>query len=104
MDTNTNSDLVSTNLSSMPPMPNMQPINHRSSANKKVSAPLIILAVAVLGFIIWWVSRAPQTEQVVYPTPTPTPVQDEIQTEVDQLDLGDIDQEFEEVDQELNTL
>ena len=89
----------------MPTQSNMTPM--QSTIHKKASLPVIILAVAVLALIIWWVSRAPQLEQAVVPTPTPTPtpaVQDELLQEADQLDLGNPDQEFEEIDQELNTL
>ncbi|MDP3731181.1 MAG: hypothetical protein Q8R34_01655 [bacterium] len=90
-----------TNLSPMPPMQSTS----RGSGHKKASASLIILAVAVLALIIWWVSQAPEMEETATPTTTPTPaVQDELLQEADELDLGDIDSEFQQIDQELNTL
>ena len=55
--------------------------------------------------IIRIVSQAPEMKETATPTTTPTPaVQDELLQEADELDLGDLDQEFEQIDQELNTL
>ena len=73
-----------------------------AAGGKKSTVLLIILAVVVLAFIFWWVSRAPETE-VGVPTSTPTP-QDETLQEVNQLDLGDVDSEFQNIDQDLNSL
>lgn len=89
----------------MSPMPPMQSMNQSGSGHHKASAPLIILATVVLVLIVWWVSRAPQPEQALVPTATPTPVaQDEIQTEANLMDLGNIDTEFKDIEAELNTL
>ena len=86
-------------------MPSIEPVKD-GGQKKDFSLPLMVLAAAVLALIIWWVARAPAEEVVVAtPTPTSTPVvKDEIQMEVEAMDLGDIDSEFKEIDQDLNTL
>lgn len=88
---------------SMSPMPPMSSMNKGSAGGKKSTVLVIILAVAVLAFIFWWVSRAPQTVPTVTPTATAT-VQEETLQEVNELDLGDVDSEFQQIDQDLNTL
>ena len=77
-----------------------------SSKNSKPNPVLIIVAIVVVGLIVWWVSRAPESEKAVAPTATPsaTLVQDELQQEADQLDAGNLDSEFKEIDQDLNSL
>ena len=83
---------------------NINPVENHMS--KKPSLVLIIVAVAVLALIIWWVNRSPVTKQAVVPTPTPPAavVQDELQQEANDLDLGDVNGEFQEVDRDLNSL
>lgn len=99
---NTNPIQVSpANMSS--PMPPMSSMSHGSAGGNKSTVLVIVLAVAVLAFIFWWISRAPESEQGAVPTPIPTPA-DEILQEVEQLDTGNVDSEFQQIDQELDTL
>lgn len=63
--------------------------------NKKLYI-VVIIAIAVVLMFWWWSSRQAGVE-----TPLNT---SDINQDLNELNVGDVDQEFKTIDQELNTL
>jgi len=64
--------------------------------NKKLILIIIVIAAASL-FYWWWSSKSG----------TPVPLADELEginQDLDQLNVNDLDKEFEQIDQDLNNL
>ncbi len=75
--------------------------------NKKTVLITVIVGVAVLGALVWWMSKTPQGVKYSQnsPTPTPTPVVDE-NADINN-DLGNINlqtPDFNSIDQGIQGL
>ena len=77
--------------------------------NKKyLIATIVIVVILALGVWLWMASTpamAPATEnQVQVPVLGGAGVSDPVSAELDALDLGNIDQDFQDIDSDLKTL
>jgi len=73
--------------------------------NKKTFIVIVVIIVAII-IIAWWYTQTPTTQA---PTEgpaggVPTDTTSEISKELESVDVGDVDKEFQEIDGELNTL
>lgn len=88
--------------------PNVTP-SPMSSKLKNKKTLWIIIAVAVVVAGLAWYFSAMQVDSPQLPVPTPTPeveaqLDSQLNTEVENIDLGDLDTEFKEIDNDLNSL
>lgn len=68
---------------------------------KKTYMIIALILVAIVAGFIWWSSM--QTEQIPE-TVAPVDTTDAIQAELDNIDLGDLDAEFIDVDESIEGL
>jgi hypothetical protein len=75
--------------------------------NKKTFILIVVIVVAAI-IIVWWYTQTPTTQA---PTEGPSGViappadtTSEISKELESVDVGDVDKEFQQIDGELNTL
>ncbi|OGN06490.1 MAG: hypothetical protein A3B86_03525 [Candidatus Yanofskybacteria bacterium RIFCSPHIGHO2_02_FULL_38_22b] len=67
----------------------------------------VAVAVVVAGFIWYFGSKQGILPQLPIPTPTPqteAQLDAQLNSEVGEVDLGDLDSEFKSIDQDLNSL
>lgn len=87
---------------SAPVMPNPVPVQAAPSGNKKMW--LIgggVLVVLVLALVVWLMS----SQQKTAPTPAPSvSVKDSLEKELNAVNIGDIEADFQAVDQDLQGL
>ncbi len=85
------------------PMQQM-PQKPASSETSKILLMLLVIGVVVASVLWWWRSRS-DLLSVPAPTPTPTAQTDADVEELNSIDSGqDLDAEFKQIDQDLNTL
>lgn len=77
-----------------------------SSGNSKKTVLITIIAgVVVLGALIWWMNQAQAPEEVVVsPTPTPDAETATINQDLNSIDVGDLNAEFDGIDADLQGL
>ena len=64
----------------------------------------LVAIILIVGGIYFYLSSQQKLEQT-QPTPTQTPkVQENLENELNALDVGDLDQQFQEVDKDLQSL
>lgn len=61
-----------------------------------------VVVVVVLAFVWWWFSR-PDIQSPAL-TPEAALGLEQINQDLDELDIGDLDKEFDQIDQDLDTL
>ena len=74
-----------------------------SSDNKKPVLFTVMAGVVVLGVLIWWTRMAPISQQVGV-SPTPDTEATTIGKDVDSIDVGDLNAEFNAIDKDLQSL
>ncbi len=77
--------------------------DYPSGDNKKTILITIIAGLVVLGALVWWIRQAP-TSQQVQTSPTPDVEAAAINQDVDSIDVGDLNAEFEAIDKDLQGL
>ncbi|MEX2052930.1 MAG: hypothetical protein WD898_01745 [Candidatus Paceibacterota bacterium] len=99
-----NSNQNNTNMSQQP-TGSPDSMMYASSDHKKTPYWLLIVAVVVLVGLWFWLKDSKQ-EAGLQPTPTESvdPEVQEVILEVDNIDIGDLDAEFDSIDQDLDSL
>jgi|GEM_PF-4289070 len=83
----------------------MNMINNSSDNNKKIGLITIIAGVVVLSALVWWMNQTPVSQQAqVSPTITPDTETASISNAVDSINVGDLNAEFNAIDQNINGL
>ncbi|MEK7076350.1 MAG: hypothetical protein AAB941_01675 [Patescibacteria group bacterium] len=77
--------------------------NYSSSDNKKTVLVTIVVGIIVLSVLIWWM-RGTSTPQQVGVSPTPDAEAAAINQSVDDINVGDLNAEFEAIDKDLRGL
>ena len=79
--------------------------DHSSSDNKKTVLITVMTGVIVLGVLIWWMRQPQATQQsVVSPTPTSDTESAAINQDLEGIDVGDLNAEFNAIDFDLQGL
>ncbi|OIO48908.1 MAG: hypothetical protein AUJ39_01840 [Parcubacteria group bacterium CG1_02_42_13] len=74
-----------------------------------ITVVVLLLVVAIVGIVIWQMQSnytPPTGEPVATPPPSETPSDSttQINQSLDDVDLGNLDQEFQQIDADLNSL
>ena len=77
--------------------------NYSSRDNKKPVLITIVAGIIVLGALVWWMKQAP-TSQQVQTSPTPDAEAAAINQDINNIDVGDLNAEFEAIDKDLQGL
>ena len=79
---------------------------HSSSDNKKTVLTTIVVGILVLGALMWWTQQAqiPQLQEQVQVSPTPDAEAAAISQDIDTINVGDLNAEFEVIDKDLQGL
>ena len=73
--------------------------------NKKTVLITVVAGVLVLGALVWWMKEAQAPQQVgVSPTPTPDVEAAAINQSIDSINVGDLNTEFDAIDNDLQGL
>lgn len=80
-------------------------MTEHSSNDKKTAFITVIVGLVVLGVLIWWM-RQPQVPQQagVSPTPVSDAEAASINQDIDSIDVGDLNAEFNAIDTDLQGL
>lgn len=79
--------------------------DHSSGDNKKNVFITIVVGIAVLGFLVWWMNQAQAPQGVgVSPTFTPDAEAAAINKDASGVDVGDLNAEFDVIDKDLQEL
>lgn len=70
--------------------------------NKNTIIIVVVIVAVILGGVWWWLQRG--TTEGQPSTQAPSDTTGSIQTDLNNLDLGDLDKEFQNVDADLNSL
>lgn len=76
---------------------------YSSGDNKKTVWITVIAGVVVLGALIWWMNQARAPEEVVV-SPTPDAETATINQDIDSIEVGDLNAEFDAIDADLQGL
>lgn len=77
--------------------------NYSSGDNKKTVLITIVTGIIVLGALVWWMKQAP-TSQQVQTSPTPDAEAAAINQDINNIDVGDLNAEFNAIDTDLQGL
>ena len=86
------------------------PMTSIPTGNKKYSPWLVVTIAMVVAGLVWWYFSSMQGSLLPQlPVPTPTPeavIQSDLQlsSEVESVDLGNLDSEFKDIDNDLSSL
>lgn len=75
-----------------------------------ITVVALLLAVAVVGIVVWKMQQNYATSPTGQPVTTPPPSEapsdstTQINQSISDIDLGDLDQEFQQIDADLNSL
>lgn len=76
-----------------------------NSENKKTILVTVVAGIVVLAALVWWVKQAQAPEQIqVSPMPTPDAETTSINQDVDSINVGDLNTEFDAIDKDLKGL
>jgi len=75
--------------------------SYPSGDNKKTVLITVIVGAVVLGALVWWIKQVPQQAQT---SPTPDAETAAINQDINSIDVGDLNSEFNSIDQELQGL
>jgi len=79
--------------------------DYSSEDNKKTVLTTVVAGIVVLVVLIWWMRQAQAPQQVgVSPTPTPDVEAAAINQDVDSVNVGDLNAEFNAIDADLQGL
>ena len=76
---------------------------HPSGDGKKTALITIIVGAIILGALVWWMKQA-QAPQQVGVSPTSDAEAAAISQDVDSINVGDLNAEFEAIDKDLQSL
>ena len=95
------------NMEGQNPNMNSEPQN-TNIADKKLPVILAVAGVIVVaGLVWWWMGSKSANEKVMAPTATPAGQSQEtvdINKDLNDINAGDLDTEFNQIDQDLNNL
>ncbi len=74
-----------------------------NSESKKTIWGTIFAGGVILLVLFWWIQQAENPQKIVV-TPTPSPTADPIVNEFSDINVGDLNSEFEEIDKEIQGL
>ncbi len=77
--------------------------DYSSGDNKKTVLITVIAGALVLGALVWWM-RGASTLQQVQTSPTPDAEAAAISQDLNNIDVGDLNAEFEAIDKDLQGL
>ncbi len=69
-----------------------------------MSKKLSIIVIIIMAIAAVWFYKNKSGQEVSAPTPAPAANSAEVVKEVESIDLGDVDSEFEQIDKDLDTL
>jgi len=78
-----------------------------SENHKKAVLVTVAAGIAVLAALVWWMKQAPSQQAQVSPTPLAGQVDSEaaaISQDVNNIDVGDLNAEFQAIDTDLQGL
>lgn len=75
----------------------------KNADNKKTVLTTVVVGMIVLGVLVWWMKQA-QAPQQVQVNPTPDAETALINQDVDSVKVGDLNTEFDAIDQDLQGL
>lgn len=86
----------------------MNLIDNSSNHNKVAGLITIVAGIAVLGALVWWIYQtpvqAPSQQAGVSPTVTPDAEAAAINNDVDSINVGDLNAEFNVMDADIQGL
>lgn len=86
----------------------MNMIDNSSNNNKTTGLITIVAGIAVLGALVWWMyqtpAQTPPQQAGVSPTATPDAEAAAINNDVDSLNVGDLNAEFNAIDADIQGL
>ena len=77
--------------------------DYSSGDNKKTVLITVVAGLAVLGALIWWLKQVPVPQQAGV-SPTPDAEAAAINQDIDNINVDDLNAEFEAIDKDLQGL